>query len=64
MFGVRTSTCLIQRNAMLIMQNTTQAQDAVYMIVNHRRKHKIPEACNCFNFFTYFLCVLQDVFQS
>ena len=31
-----------------------QAQDAVYIIVNHRRKHNILESSNCFNFFTYF----------
>ena len=30
----------------LIMQNTPKAQDAAYMIVNHRRKHKIIEAYN------------------
>ena len=50
---------LVWFNEMLINHaKYPQAQDAVYMIVNHRRKHKILEACNCFNFFTYFfVCI-------
>ena len=55
MIGARISTDSTQiKKCYLIMHNTPQTQDVAYMIVNHRRKHKILEACNCFNFFTYF----------